>query len=76
MPSLVVSSGSFHSRLTRVVPTFEVLRPQGVPGSLREMITTSLLKKTLRSSNESEVKARFHMTILRYEILSVSKSNF
>ena len=76
MPSLVVSSGSFHSRLTRVVPTFEVLRLQGVPGSLREMITTSLLKKTLGSSNESEVKARFYMTILRYEILSVSKSNF
>ena len=76
MPSLVVSSGSFHSRLTRVVPTFEVLRPQAVPGSLREMITTSLLKKTLGSSNESEIKARFYMTILRYEILSVSKSNF
>ena len=76
MPSLVVSSGSFHSRLTRVVPTFEVLRPQAVPGSLREMITTSLLKKTLGSSNESEVKARFYMNILRYEILSVSKSNF
>ena len=76
MPSLVVSSGSFHSRLTRVVPTFEVLRPQAVPGSLREMITTSLLKKTLGSSNESEVKARSNMTILRYEILSVSKSNF
>ena len=74
MPSLVVSSGSFHSRLTRVVPTFEVLRPQGVPGSLRKMITTSVLKKTLRSSNE--VKARSNMTILRYEIVSVSKSNF
>ena len=76
MPSRVVSSGSFHSRLTRVVPTFEVLRHQGVPGSLRKMITTSILKKTLRSSNESEVKARSNMTILRYEILSVSKSNF
>ena len=45
MPSLVVSSGSFHSRLTRVVPTFKALKPQGVPGSLRKMIVTSVLKK-------------------------------
>ena len=66
MPSLVVSSGSFHSRLTRVVPTFEALKPQGVPGSLIKMIVTSVLKKTLVSSNESEVKTRFHMTISRY----------
>ena len=66
MPSLVVSSGFFHSRLTRVVPTLEALKPQAVPGSLIKMIVTSVLKKKLVSSNESEVKTRFHVTISRY----------
>ena len=62
MPSLVVSSGSFHSRLTRVVPTFKALKPQGVPGSLRKMIVTSVLKKKLISSNESTLPHYYVMT--------------
>ena len=74
MPFLVVSSGSFHSRLTRVVPTFKALKPQGLPGSLRKMIVTSVLKKKSVSWNESEVKARFHITVTTWNYL-VSKSN-
>ena len=71
MPSLVVSSGSFHSRLTRVVPTFKALKPQGVPGSLRKMIVTSVLKKKLISSNESTLP-HYYVTTWNY---LVSKSN-
>ena len=71
MPSLVVSSGSFHSRLTRVVPTFKALKPQGVPGSLRIMIVTSVLKKKLISSNESTLP-HYYVTTWNY---LVSKSN-
>ena len=71
MPSLVVSSGSFHSRLTRVVPTFKALKPQGVPGSLRKMIMTSVLKKKLISSNESTLP-HYYVTTWNY---LVSKSN-
>ena len=71
MPSLVVSSGSFHSRLTRVVPTFKALKPQGVPGSLRKMIVTSVLKKKLISSNESTLP---HYYVMTWNYL-VSKSN-
>ena len=71
MPFLVVSSGSFHSRLTRVVPTFKALKPQGVPGSLRKMIVTSVLKKKLISSNESTLP-HYYVTTWNY---LVSKSN-
>ena len=71
MPSLVVSSGSFHSRLTRVVPTFKALKPQGVPGSLRKMIVTSVLEKKLISSNESTLP-HYYVTTWNY---LVSKSN-
>ena len=71
MPSLVVSSGSFHSRLTRVVPTFKALKPQGVPGSLRKMIVTSVLKKKLISSNESTLP-HYYVTTWNY---LVSKYN-
>ena len=71
MPSLVVSSGSFHSRLTRVVPTFKALKPQGVPGSLRKMIVTSVLKKKWISSNESTLP-HYYVTTWNY---LVSKSN-
>ena len=56
MPSLVVSSGSFHSRLTRVVPTFEVLRPQGVPGSVRndnDFITKENIRFLKRKRSKS-----------------------
>ena len=71
MPSLVVSSGSFHSRLTRVVPTFKALKPQGVPGSLTKMIVTSVLEKKLISSNESTLP-HYYVTTWNY---LVSKSN-
>ena len=71
MPFLVVSSGPFHSRLTRVVPTFKALKPQGVPGSLRKMIVTSVLKKKLISSNESTLP-HYYVTTWNY---LVSKSN-
>ena len=75
MPSLVVSSGSFHSRLTRVVPTFKALKPKGVPGSLRKMIVTSVLKKKISVLKRKRIKSTLpHHYVTTWNYL-VSKSN-